>query len=103
MNELIDQDLNDFVKFHYKVFVMFGNSNCDSCTLFKSTIQRISKKYKDITFIYIDLTTFSFENTYFPINEIPAFGGYVDGILITNSTGGHINNVENIIKIINNG
>jgi thiol-disulfide isomerase/thioredoxin len=101
MIELKDQDLNEFIKQDTNILVMFSASWCETCELFKTLLKKRSKKYPNIIFTYINVDKYAYENTFFPIDVVPTFAGYSNGVLVTTASGGHINNVENVIKTIN--
>ncbi len=76
--ERIDiEELNNRIKNHKLVVVIFSTEWCGQCKMSKILVEKIRKKFKDVHFFEIDVDDNNlWDNENFDIKEVPTFLGF---------------------------
>tara|TARA_R110000851_G_scaffold327343_1_gene496738 strand:- start:51 stop:362 length:312 start_codon:yes stop_codon:yes gene_type:complete len=102
MIELTEDNLQEYLSTNDKVIVQFGATWCGACKIMKPRVKKVAAENTDIVFIYADAEKHVESRSITPIQNLPTFLGFVNGKLVSKTTGSKIENVNNLIKEVNN-
>jgi thiol-disulfide isomerase/thioredoxin len=102
MTELIEDNLQDYLSSNDKVIVQFGATWCGACKVIKPRFKKASESNKDIVFIYADAEKHSKSRSVGTIKTLPTFLGFVNGELVSTSTGSKMESLNKLIEEVKN-
>jgi thioredoxin-like negative regulator of GroEL len=82
MIELVNDNLNEIINNHSKVFVMFYADWCPDCAKIKPYLQQLYTYYKNITFVHINADESPKSRSIINLTNIPTFLGVFEGNLV---------------------
>ena len=102
MIELTEDNLQQYVSDNQKVVVQFGASWCGACKVMKPQVKKLAAANEDVVFIYADAEKHVESRSITPIQNLPTFLGFVNGELVSKTTGSKMETLNNLIGEVKN-
>jgi thiol-disulfide isomerase/thioredoxin len=100
MIELSEDNLNEQLKTNDKVVVQYGASWCGNCRIIKPKFRKLSEKYDDIEFIYVDAEKFPNSRKLANVKNLPTFASFKNNNLISEKEGNRLDIIKEIIEAL---
>jgi len=98
MTELTEDNLQEYLSTNDRVIVQFGATWCGACKIMKPRVKKAAAENTDIVFIYADAEKHVASRSITPIQNLPTFLGFVNGELVSKTTGSKMETLNNLIE-----
>lgn len=100
LQELENDNLQEFVEGNDQVIVQYGATWCGNCRIMKPKMKRLSKEYGNIKFLYVDAEKFPGSRKLAEVSNLPTFAAFKGGKLINQTQTNKEENLKNLIDEI---
>ncbi len=98
LQELENDNLQEFVEENDMVVVQYGATWCGNCKIMKPKMKRLSNNYDNIKFLYVDAEKLPGSRKLAEVTNLPTFAAFKGGKLINQV---QTNKEENLKALIN--
>lgn len=102
LQELEQDNLQDFIAENDKVIVQYGATWCGNCRIMKPKMKRLSKDFEDIKFLYVDAEKLPGSRTLAEVTNLPTFAAFKGGKLVNQTQTSKEENLKALIDEIAN-
>ncbi len=82
LEELAQDNLEEFLQTNDKVLVQYGATWCGNCRIMKPKMKRLSKSHEDIVFLYVDAEKLPESRKLAQVSNLPTFAAFKSGKLL---------------------